>query len=82
MNDTAEVEKMLDQLQRESEARRAELRAIAEQLPASVSRTATLRSLASDLRHAPDKSMIVRRAFGKLARAPRGAWRRLRLRGR
>ena len=68
----------LNDLQRESQARQAELRAIAAQLPATVSRTATLKAAIHDLRRAPDKGMIVTRGFRKVLRIPHGIVRRLR----
>ncbi len=71
MSELDDVRAALDRLQAESEARRAELRDIAAQLPATVSRTALLRTMAVDLRHAPDKAMIVHRGLRKLGRAPR-----------
>lgn len=67
------VEDLLDDLQRESEQRRAELREITTQLPAAMSRRAILRSVAADIRRAPNKSDIVKRAVRKLGRAPRKA---------
>ena len=53
------VEERLDELQRQSEQRRQELREIAAQLPAGLSRRAFLRSMAADFRHAPGKGDIV-----------------------
>jgi hypothetical protein len=67
---TRPVEELLDELQRESELRRAELREIAAQLPAAMSRRAILRSIAADLRRAPGKSDIVTRAVRKVGRMP------------
>lgn len=74
------VEAQLDELQRQSEARYQELQAIAAQLPAAVSRRAVLRTMAVDLRYAPGKADVIRRALLKLARAPRDASRRIRSR--
>jgi hypothetical protein len=71
VSEVDDVRAALDRLQAESEARRAELREIAAQLPATVSRTALLRSMAVDLRHAPDKGMIARRGLRKIGRVPR-----------
>lgn len=68
---------LLDQLHAESVARRAELREIAEQLPATLSRRALLKSMLVDVRHAPRKGAIVKRAVRKMARAPRAAARRI-----
>ena len=75
--DRDELLARLDALEAESNARRAELRRLAAELPVAVSRRAMVRSLAVDLRHAPGKRMIVRRAVAKLARAPRAVWRRV-----
>lgn len=65
---TRSVEELLDDLQRESEQRRIELREIATQLPAAMSRRAILRSVAADVRRAPNKRDMVTRAVGKLGR--------------
>jgi hypothetical protein len=67
----------LDELEAESSARRAELRRIASELPAAVSRRALLRSLAADLRHTPGTRVVAGRAARRLARAPRSAARRI-----
>lgn len=67
------IEDLLDELQRESERRRTELREIAAQLPAAMSRRAILRAFAADFRHAPDKGDIVTRALRKVGRGPRAA---------
>ncbi len=40
-------------------------------------RVEMMRALASDLRHAPGKRSIARRALAKLGRAPRALWRRV-----
>ena len=77
MDETARMGQLLDQLHAESVARRAELRAIAEQLPATLSRRALLKSMLVDVRHAPRKGAIVKRAVRKMARAPRAAARRI-----
>jgi hypothetical protein len=74
----AALEAELDELQRESEARRTELRALAAELPAVMSRRALLRATVGDLRAAPDKRGILARGVRKLGRAPRALWRRLR----
>ncbi|HQV58132.1 MAG TPA: hypothetical protein PKV27_08980 [Ilumatobacteraceae bacterium] len=75
-----EMLRRLDELQAESAARRAELMAIAAQVPATLSRRSLIRAAAADLRHAPDKADIVRRALAKLGRAPSGLVRRARRR--
>lgn len=73
----AEILARLDALEAESDARRAELRRLANELPAAVSRRTVLRSLVADLRYAPGKRTIAKRAAAKLARAPRAVWRRV-----
>jgi hypothetical protein len=70
----ATIEERLDELQRESELRRRELREIAAQLPAGLSRRALLRSMAADFWHAPGKLDVVSRAARKAGRAPRRAF--------
>jgi len=70
-DDDVSAEARLDELQRESERRRAELREIAAQLPAAMSRRAILRSIVVDIRCAPNKGVIVKRAVRKLGRAVR-----------
>ncbi len=72
------VEAQLDRLQRESEQRRAELRAIAAELPEARSRRQVVATMARDARVNADVGDIVTRAFRKLARAPRAIGRRLR----
>ena len=73
----ADLLQRLDVLEAESSARRAELQAIAAQLPAVVSRRALARSVTSDLWHSPNKGAIASRGVRKLMRAPRAVWRRL-----
>jgi hypothetical protein len=65
------LEDRLDDLQRESELRRRELREIAAELPAAVSRRAMLRAMARDFGRAPGKGDVFRRAATKAAKAPR-----------
>ena len=72
-SDQKTVEQLLDELQRESEHRRAELREIAAELPAAMSRRAILRGIAADVRNAPEKGAIITRAVRKIGRAPRFA---------
>ncbi len=78
--DPSDIEARLDELQRESQARRAELRAIAAELPAATSRRAVLRSMAGSIVHAPDKPLIVKRAVLKVLRTPSDLVRRARSR--
>ena len=66
------VEERLAELAAASDARRAELRAVLDDLPAALSRRALVRSAAVDLRHAPDKADVVRRAVKKVGRSVRG----------
>jgi hypothetical protein len=68
--DVAAIEQRLDELQRESEARRSELRALAAQLPEATSRRALVRSMASSVVHAPDKPQVAKRVLLKVARTP------------
>ena len=67
----------LVELRAEALQRRAEIRAIAEALPAEVSRRALLRDWWRDVVHHPDKPGVVRRANRKAGRAPAKALRRL-----
>lgn len=80
--DHQDIETRLAELQRESEERRAELRAIAVALPEVTSRRAQLRSITSSVVHAPDRTMVVKRAILKVVRTPaelgRRAWSRIR----
>lgn len=78
--DVAAVEVRLDELQRESENRRAELRSLAAQLPAATSRRALVRAMASSVLRAPDRPMVAKRAVLKLLRSPADAVRRVRAR--
>jgi hypothetical protein len=74
----AELLRRLDALEAESNDRREQLRLIADRLPAAISRRSMLRSLARDLRRAPNKGDIARRAIAKLGRAPGAVVKRLR----
>jgi hypothetical protein len=78
--DLAAIEQRLDELQRESEARRAELRALAARLPAATSRRALVRSMASSVVRAPDKRRVAKRVMLKVARTPVDLVRRSRAR--
>lgn len=77
MGDSESMSAILDDLQRESDRRRAELRDIAAQLPATMSRTALLRAAVSSVYRAPNKPEMFGRAARKLARAPRALARRV-----
>jgi hypothetical protein len=73
-----DLERELDELQRESSARHAELRSLAERLPAVTSRRATVRAMTSDIVHAPDRVLVVKRVALKIARTPSDLVRRVR----
>lgn len=64
------AEAAIDELRAEALARRAEVRALAEELPTVMSRQAVLRSMLADVLHHPDKAGVARRGARKLARAP------------
>ena len=76
----AEVEARLDQLQRDSEARRGELKAIGAQLPEAISRRVLVRSMFRSVAEAPDKLTVVKRTGLKILRTPADLVRRLRKR--
>ena len=67
-------------IEAESNARREELRRIAAELPATVSRRALVRAMANDFRASPNKGAIVRRSISKLLHAPLHAAKRVQLR--
>ena len=69
------AEALIEELRREGMQRRSEVRALAEALPNAMSRHALLKSMASDVRHHPDKTGVAKRAVLKLGRAPRKAMR-------
>ncbi len=72
------AERAIAELRGESLARRAEVRSLAEQFPAAMSRHALVTGMLRDVRHHPDKRGAVGRAVRKLGRAPRKAARLLR----
>lgn len=76
--DADEVDRLLADLQRASEERTAELKAIAAQLPAVVGRRAMIRALLGDLRANPHKAALARQGLAKLTATPRRARRELR----
>ncbi|MDW3216957.1 MAG: hypothetical protein R8G01_23400 [Ilumatobacteraceae bacterium] len=78
--DAAAIERRLDELERESQERRAELRALAAELPAATSRRAYLRSMVTGVIDAPDKPQVAKRVASKVARTPADLVRRLRAR--
>lgn len=63
------VEQRLAELEAASDARRAELRAVLDDLPAALSRRSLVRAAATDLRHAPAKADVVRRGMKKVVRS-------------
>lgn len=65
-----DIEARLDQLQCESQERRAELRALAADLPQATSRRAVLAAMARGVVEAPDKPLVVKRVALKILRAP------------
>jgi chromosome segregation ATPase len=74
-----EAERALSALKSEALARRTEVRALAEELPAAMSRRAVVSGLLRDLVHHPDKPGVIRRGLAKLGRAPRKLARMLHL---
>ena len=79
-NGPGAIEARLDQLQRESDTRRAELRELAAALPKATSRRALVRSIAASVVHAPNKPLVAKRTILKALRTPLDLWRRLRAR--
>jgi len=65
-----DIEARLDALQRDSETRRDELKAIVAELPNATSRRAYLTAMARSVAEAPDKKNVVKRTALKLLRAP------------
>jgi hypothetical protein len=77
-----DVLRQLALIEAESNVRREELRRIAAELPATVSRRALVRAMVADFRTAPNKGAIVRRGASKLLHAPFHAAKRVQLRVR
>lgn len=73
----ASIEERLTALETASDERRAELRRLADEVPAAVSRRALIAEAARDLSAAPNKGHIVARGVRKLARVPAALVRRL-----
>jgi hypothetical protein len=71
--EVAEAE--ISELREDALARRAEVRAMAEALPAEVSRHALIRGTVRDALHHPDKRGVALRVLRKLGRAPVKAYR-------
>ena len=70
-------DKRLRALEVESDRRTDELKSLAAEVPAAMSRRSLLASAGADLRNAPNKGEIVVRAWRKLLRLPRALVRRL-----
>ncbi len=64
------VEQQLNDLQQASRERQAELRKIAAQLPAEMSRRQLVKQMAISLRTAPDRATVMKRTALKIGRAP------------
>lgn len=64
------AEEAITQLREEALLRRAEVRAMAEALPAEISRRTLVRTMLADVLHHPDKAGVVRRGVRKAGRAP------------
>jgi hypothetical protein len=77
VDDLASIDARLDELQRESNARRAELKAIAVELPEATSRRAMLTAMVRSIVDAPDKPMVVKRTVLKVLRTPADLVRRV-----
>jgi hypothetical protein len=69
------AEAAISELREGALARRAEVRTMAEALPAEVSRHALIRATLRDAVRHPDKRGVARRALRKLGRAPVKAYR-------
>lgn len=67
------VEQRLAELEAASDARRAELRSVLDDLPAALSRRTLVRAAATDLRHAPAKADGMRRGMKKVVRSIKAA---------
>ena len=65
-----DVEAELDELHAESAERAAELRRIAANVPAVMSRRTVLVAMLGDLRRAPDRWTVLRRVVSKVGRLP------------
>ena len=69
---------VIEELQRESRERQAELKSIADGLPAVTSRRTVIRAMVVSIGDAPDRLEVVRRTLAKLARIPADLVRALR----
>lgn len=73
-----DIESRLDELTRESQERKAELRRLAADLPQATSRRAYLSAMAKGVVEAPDKRVVAKRVALKVGRAPADLVRSLR----
>lgn len=78
----AAIEARLDELQRESEQRRRELREIAAALPQATSRRLLVTQMVRELWRAPDRSSVAKRGVLKVLRTPTDVYHRVRSRRR
>jgi len=74
------MEAQLDELQRASEARREELKALAAAMPEATSRRRLVKQMVSEIVHAPDRTSVAKRAILKVLRTPTDLVRRVRSR--
>lgn len=72
----ADLEARLDALEAESKARRAELRALLEQLPQATSRRLLVTQMTREILTAPDRVSVAKRGVLKIARTPTAVYRR------
>lgn len=73
----ARIEARLDELQRESVQRRAELREIAAALPQATSRRLLVKQMTREIVTAPDRASVAKRAVLKVLRTPTDLYRRV-----
>lgn len=74
------IEARLDELQRESELRQVELKALAAALPEATSRRAMTKSMVASIVHAPNKPLVAKRVILKVLRTPVELFHRVRAR--
>lgn len=79
-SDLSAIEARLDELQRESQQRQLELKALAAALPGATSRRAMTKSMVASIVHAPNKPLIARRLILKVLRTPVDLFHRIRAR--
>ena len=75
----ADILRQLDELEAESNARREDLKEIAAQLPATISRRALVKAVLDDFRLSPQKKAIAKRGLYKITRWPLNTAKRLQL---